>query len=706
MLVLREKERRMIANAEWEKGANEEQLEVIRHVEGPARVLSCAGSGKTFSVVRRVAALISVGVDPDRILCVTFSQKGAQEMDERLRRLGIDGVTVKTWHAFCLKVIKEEGLLEARWDIDDKDREKVVMKQVLGWDPSTRRVYWPGADLTKVRRFIGVCKANLADAESPEAAAMAREKFGREASLALGAYRMRERRMADQGLLAFDDFLVVVARLFEADEDARARWASKFDHVITDEAQDNNRAQVELARHLARDHRNITVVGDLFQAIYGFRGSKPDYLAEFLGEWGARDISMVRNYRSGSKIIGLANAVVAPATVGEDRAREMVAAREGVGEGRVRLVQADNFDDEAEEVAHWVRDSVAGGGSYGDHCVLFRLNAQSRALEDALLREKIPYLIVGGVNFWQRKEVKDLLAYLRVAAGRDEEGDGVRRCINAPFRFLGAAFVGRLMDAREEEPELTWTQLVNHVAEKSGIQQRQRDSAVEWSRMMSDVGGMISSEGTEWTPTKILTHIVDHTKYVSWLEKEEGEESIESSHAANVREMVRVAGSFETVAEFLDYVDQNVRETAKAKRVRGDRVLLMSVHRSKGLEWSKVWVVGCNEKILPHAKGDIEEERRLMYVAITRARDELTCSYVDAFSTKAGVQEGRLSSFLSPEPVRNLFGDKVLAESIRANSSSRNDADAYYDEQEELLSDDKCKVVFLDSYRRSAEVSQ
>lgn len=640
-----------------EAGANEEQLAVIRHVEGPLRVLAQAGSGKTFALVRRVAALVSLGVDPARILAVTFSTKGAQEMNERIKKLGLEGVEVRTWHAFCSRVIREDLLFCAppAWTVDEKDAEKTVVKVALGY----QHLNWVGADLTRVRRYIGHCKANLFAWDSPEAMDLARTMFGgRDAHLAVRAFELRDRMLTERKLLAFDDMLVNVVNYFRADEFNRRQWAAKFDHVLTDEVQDNNRAQEAIAELLCRDHRNLMVVGDVAQSIYGFRGSKPELLADFDKGWtDARTVIMSRNYRSGAAIIRVANEVIRPAPVRVPS--DMVPCRDGAGEGTATLVRANDFDDEAAEVAAWIEEHRDGGGKYADSTVLFRTNAQSRALEDALLARKVPYLIVGGVNFWQRKEVKDLLAYLRVALGRDTDGDGVKRCINAPFRYLGARFVEKLMLQAENAAGegLTWPQLVAATAREEGVKPRQRDSAMEWSRLMGEVAqaAVGTTEAPALPPAKLLETIVQRTGYLAWLERDEGEESIENSHAANVREMLRVAASFRTTGELLDYIDENIKETARAKRQKGDRVLLMSIHRSKGLEWPRVWVVGCNEGVLPHAKGDIEEERRLAYVAVTRARDAVVCSYVSELVTRAGIREGALSRFFGNEAVRGQF---------------------------------------------------
>jgi DNA helicase-2/ATP-dependent DNA helicase PcrA len=275
-------------------------------------------------------------------------------------------------------------------------------------------------------------------------------------------------------------------------------------------------------------------------------------------------------------------------------------------------------------------------------------------MEDALLREKIPYVVVGGACFYERKEVKDLLGYLRVATGRDEDGDAVRRCINAPFRYLGKAFVDRVMAtynaAQDSGRGVDWPFIVKSASASSGIQRRQAISAGEWCDVISRVGDMARSDDPNArSPGNILLWIIQRTGFVKWLVQDEGEESIENSAASNVRELARIAQSFATVDELLDYVDKNIEERAAQQRKssRGDRVLLMSIHRSKGLEWPLVWVCGCNDGILPHAYGDVEEERRLFYVAVTRARDEVVCSYVAHVESMNGPKQLRPSAFLA-----------------------------------------------------------
>ena len=643
---------------EWERGMNPEQLEVIRHEAGPIACYAGAGSGKTRALVHRVVRLVShVGVAADRIFCVTFSRPGADEMAARVKQLGVGGVEVKTWHAFCARVLREDGTPQGRWSVDDKNRAKTFVKTAGGYQHEN----WTGMDLTKVCRFIGICKANLWGPEDDETTFQARTIFGPAAQRAVRVYAISQALIEGANLLTFDDMLVYVARHFCENEYARASWAAKFDYVMTDEAQDNNIAQVTLARDLAKDHRNLMVVGDPGQAIYGFRGSSPKFLTDFSDEWSAKVVTMARNYRSGKAIVDVANAIIRE---GQHRLPDDMTAERGV-DGEVTVMSADTLDDEAAEFVSFCQAHRESGGTLADVTVLFRLNAQSRALEEGLLKARIPYVLIGGVNFYERKAVKDLLAYLRLAAGRDKEGDAVRRCINAPFRFLGVKFVERVMAVAESgEASSTrgpeWTQVVSIASAQTGIQERQRVSARQWVEIVENVRGMIdngiqvSGDGAR-VPAgaqDVLAYVLRATNYIAWLEKEEGEESIESSHAADVREMQRVAGAFATVGELLDFVELQVASSGKnRKHTRGEPcVTLMSIHKSKGLEWPVVWVVGCNENILPHAKGDPEEERRLMYVAATRARDHLIVSHVRSMATRIGVRSLEGSRFLDHFP--------------------------------------------------------
>jgi DNA helicase II / ATP-dependent DNA helicase PcrA len=632
----------------YELGLNPEQLAGVRHEAGPCELVAPAGSGKTKCLVNRIARLVDRGADPARIFAVTFSRKAADEMDARLRQLGVRACC-QTWHAFCLRVLKEDQTREGEWPVDEKDRAKVFVKKAMGHEGEN----WVGGDGAKVRRFIGHCKANLWDVDSPEAREYASrpKQFGRDASRAIRVFALSQAAVEENGLLTFDDMLVYVHRHFLLSDDARRCWAGRFDHVLQDECQDANPAQIAIAEMLSREHRNYMVIGDARQAIFGFRGSSPDSLLSFGKAWGGEKIELVRNYRSGKSIVELANAIIGPARMGA----EMIAERPEPG--RVEVVAAQTLDDEAREISSFVTARKDGGDAYRDVCILFRLNAQSRAIEEALLKARVPYVLIGGTNFYERKEVKDLLAYLRVALDRDVDGDAVRRCINAPFRYLGTRFVEKVMATKDGTTTNDWAHVVETAARGERIQARQLMSARDWAGIVRDVRDADLREDVA-SAADVLDRLVKRTNYIAWLDKEEGDESLESSHGANVRELLRVAANFDSAAALLDYVDENVRESAKQRRKGArDAVTLMSIHRSKGLEWPVVWVVGVNDQILPHVKGDDAEERRLLYVATTRARDHLVLSHVRELATRAGLKTVERSRFL--DGLDHLLGTRV-----------------------------------------------
>jgi len=394
-----------------------------------------------------------------------------------------------------------------------------------------------------------------------------------------------------------------------------------------------------LAYDLEVENLGNFIVGGVVvhNSIYGFRGSDPQHLAAFEKEWGARVILMNRNYRSGRAIVEAANAIIRPGRY----AVEMVAEREEDGE--VRVERCDDPEEEGEALGNLVEETLQRGGGYQDVVALYRQNSHSRALEEALLKRRIPYVVAGGVSFYQRKEVRDLLAYLRVATGRDGDGKAVRRCINTPFRYLGKAFVEKVEDELDERT--TVLEAVERAAQQEGIQARQRAAADEWAGIVLKMQ-TLHEKGD--APGAMLLWLVNATKYLQWLTRDQGEESVETSHVANVRELLRVAERFDDAAALLDYVDETEKAAARQRRSGqgGQRVLLMSIHRSKGLEFPVVFVAGCNEKLIPHAFGDVEEERRLLYVAVTRARDVLVLSHLRKFARAEGVKEAAPSRFL------------------------------------------------------------
>ncbi len=616
-------------------GMNPEQAEAIQHKDGPLCVLAGAGSGKTRVLIHRVAFLIRSGVPAERILAVTFSKNAADEMKERGKKLGLDA-EFRTWHSLALHILKEDHTEWADWKIDDTNRAQYVLKDVLGY----RGMDWKQADLGKVASYIGYCKSQLWHHDTDAALAYA-TKCGLDPHLALEAYDRYDAALRKEKLLTFDDFLTFVVQHLNQPGVAE-RWADHWDYVLQDEAQDACPAQLVIARLLAYGHKNYMVVGDPAQSLYGFRGAAPKFIMGFAAEWNATLVSMHRNYRCGSTIIAAANAVIRPST---QRLPTDITA-EGGWEGVVSWKNPATLEDEGDEVAGSVQEHVANGSRYADNAVLYRINAMSRAIEESLLAAKIPYVVVGGCSFYERKEVKDLLAYLRLVDGRAVK-ESLKRAINAPFRFLGTAYVEKALACLNGGTTLEHaTTAMMRACAMANVQQRQRSSVADLCRIL-ELCVQLAKEGNR--PDAILQRVLDCTQYEAWLKRDSGEESLENSHVANVKELVRVAGNFKTIKELLDFVDGTIEAAKKnAEDSKGkDRVVLMSIHKSKGLEFKHVHFVGACEMIIPHPRAeDIDEERRLAYVAITRAKQTLNVTSPRAIATKLGLREVAPSRFV------------------------------------------------------------
>lgn len=691
------------------QGLNPEQIEVVKHVRGPLVVAAVAGAGKTNVLVRRIARLVTVeGVSDDRILAVTFSVKAAREMNDRMAKL-VPGIRARvgTFHSLA-KQIAEAETNAKEYEVDDRDRYRMCIKDAVGF----RGMDWKIADLTLLGQFIGLCKARCARPGSKEAEAVAQDFYDaapsnqRAPRMLLEAYYRAEQLRHDKRMITFDDMLLDAWEVLSTNEEVRQRWAAKWDFVMQDESQDENLVQREIATLLAKDHGNYMVVGDPAQAIYGFRGSDPSGLIAFEAKWGARKIAMARNYRSGSRIIDTANRVLAAMPADTHLGVEMIAER-GI-EGSVTWRGASDPEDEADQVVTSIQEHRADGRSYASQAVLYRTNAQSRALEEALLGARIPYVVIGGVGFYERKEVKDLLGYLRIAAGRGTFDD-VRRCINAPFRFLGKAFVERIEDNapsdRRDGGAGAWTEVVRAVISSDrSLQARQRESAVAWCRMIERLARTIDEQREQlasWQsrrdaatseaeiaalgiapydlddkdearfearPERMLENLIQETEYIRWITREEGTESPENNRVSNVRELVRAAGRFGTVDSLLDYIVETTRaskaaaEASEEGLAAPDRVTLMSIHRSKGLEWPVVYLIGASEKILPHGRAtDDTEERRLFYVAVTRARDALSVHSIGAATFGANVMTLEPSRFIRESGLDRLPAPAITA---------------------------------------------
>ena len=630
------------------EGLNDVQLAGVVHGGGPLLILAGAGSGKTRVLTRRLAYLIAErGVGPDRILAVTFTNKAAGEMRERVGGLlgpAARGVWLGTFHSICLRLLKQHaGRLGFRgsptvFDADDQIR---LLKGVLKESPDGEG----GIRARDAQAAISRAKNLLLTPEEYEASSPAPVR-----RRVAPVWRRYDRRLREQDGVDFDDILLLALRLLTEEPSIGDLYAERFEHLLVDEYQDTNRVQFQLVRRLAEAHGNICVVGDDDQSIYGWRGADITNILEFERHYpGATVLRMEQNYRSTGAILDVANAVVRHNAARKTKTLWTANQR---GE-RARLAVAEDEEQEARGVAAAIREALRGGASPAAQAVLYRTHAQSRPLEEAFVRAEIPYRVVGGISFYQRREVKDLLAYLRLLVNPHDEVSFRRACL-APRRGAGEATIDRIVS----EARVRGADLVSATREAAG-----------WGVMGRGLPALAGMAGLlvalrariEDPPHLLLETIVQEVGYRDWLRKEgEGDWEERYAHVVELIEGARSYEGSEEGATLVGFLDQ-VALYAQADDVEsgGERVTLMTVHNAKGLEFANVFVTGLEEGLFPHSSAlddpdEMEEERRLFYVAVTRARVALTLTASRQRRRINYTMGGSLSRFLSEIPAELL----------------------------------------------------
>jgi DNA helicase-2/ATP-dependent DNA helicase PcrA len=633
-------------------GLNAAQHEATVHVRGPLLVLAGAGSGKTRVLTTRIARLIQVeGVDPRRILAVTFTNKAAGEMRDRIARLlGEEprGMWVGTFHAIGARMLRADAALVARtpaFTIYDQDDTSALLKRVMERHDVSPKQYAPRA----VQAAISDAKNALVSPEEYERLAM--DPFTRAVA---PVYRGMVHALQLANATDFDDLLVLPVRMLQQHAAVRARYAARFEYILVDEYQDTNRAQYELVKLLGGEHRNVCVVGDDDQSIYGWRGADIRNILDFNKDFeGATVVRLEENYRSAPPILALANAVIAENT--ERMGKTLRATRAG-GES-VTAVRALDERDEADFV---VTELLARRGAPGtslqlrDAAVLYRTNAQSRALEEALRRHGVPYRLVGAVRFYDRREVRDLMAYLKLIANPADD-EAFRRAIAAPRRGVGDTTVEQLAGAAAQRgiPML-------QAAALPEVASAFRPAARAALRQFVELIAGLRERAADAAVDELLRELVEAIAYGDYL-RAEGPESVD--RLENVRELI--TGAAEVVADDLgevglrplDHFLQRAMLVADVDSLSGDAdaVTLMTLHNAKGLEFPLVFITGLEDGLFPLAKAYdqpslLEEERRLFYVGITRAEQKLYLTHADERRRNGELLGTRPSGFLDRIP--------------------------------------------------------
>ncbi|MDU7192049.1 MAG: DNA helicase PcrA [Veillonella sp.] len=637
-------------------GLNKEQQQAVQHTEGPLLILAGAGSGKTKVLTVRIAHLLAQGVNPYEILAITFTNKAAKEMKSRVEGLVGDvanRIWISTFHSFCAKFLRFEldNFLgyNSNFTIYDTSDSQAVIKAALKALNLDDKYYPVGA-------MIGA----ISDAKNKLLFASDFRKQARDfyQQKVADVYEYYERELRKNNALDFDDLLLVAVKLLQSNEAVLDKYSKRFRYVMIDEYQDTNHAQYLLAKLLASHWKNIAVVGDADQSIYAWRGADIQNILDFEKDYpNCTSIKLEQNYRSTKIILDAANAVIEN-NEGRPKKNLWTDKTEGA------KIQHFTAQSEHEEAA-FIGDTIAKkhdihGVPYGDMAILYRTNAQSRVLEEALIKRALPYTMVGGTKFYDRKEIKDVLAYLRVLYNPFDDLS-LLRIINVPKRSIGATTVAKLQDyARANGTSLFMTLTQLHLVDT--IKGKTKEKLEEFGILIFT----LVAEMEDKTVLDILESILDRTGYLAQLE--ESTDPQDQARAENIGELLSVAKDFQdtnptgTVEDFLEQValvnDVDSFEQEESK------VTLMTLHAAKGLEFPIVFLGGLEEGLFPHSRTlmnpeEIEEERRLAYVGITRAEKEL---YISNATTRTVF--GRTSSYLPSRFIDEI--PEELVDGLRA----------------------------------------
>jgi DNA helicase-2/ATP-dependent DNA helicase PcrA len=643
---------------------NGNQKLAVTQAEGPMLVLAGAGSGKTRTITYKIAYLIDQGIcRPEQILAVTFTNKAAEEMRNRVEKLLTHleaSPLVSTFHSFGVRVLRRyANLIDYGRDftICDRDDQKRVLKAVY------EELHFTDSQLPVRKTLAAISRAKSNNWHPEEYAEKSRDLASQEISVVYSAY---ERFLKGSNAMDFDDLILLTVRLLTKNPEVRQRYGEGYRYILIDEYQDTNRPQYDLVRNLTQVHQNITAVGDEDQSIYGFRGSDIGNILRFEADFpGATIVKLEQNYRSTQNILDAASSVVSNNV---NRKGKVLWTDQRAGP-LIDLLAASNAKTEAAYVSHKISEHLRQGEE--GIAVLYRTNFQSRQFEEALRRLKIPYKLIGGVSFYQRREIKDALAYLRVVVNPDDNVSFLR-IINQPPRGIGQVTVDRLHQKAREENTSLWRALQKGLEENT--------FAARAHRVLNPFLSLINhcQDFLELPLYLLLEKTIEAAGLITAFKSEDSEEA--HNRTLNLEELIMLARENAergyTLQEFLDHA---------ALRSEADdydesaSVSLMTLHNAKGLEFPIVFMVGCEEGLFPHsrsvAEDDLEEERRLCYVGLTRAQKKITLTYSRRrrFFGREGEEMNYPSRFLQeiPENLISISSDPFsVSESVLPGSSS------------------------------------
>lgn len=609
---------------------NKEQCEAVKTIQGPLLILAGAGSGKTKLLTSRIAYLIQNGVRPRDILAVTFTNKAAKEMKERLGKILGENVVkymwVGTFHGICGRMLRENietysfqsgKKLDKNFSIYDETDSVAVIKQAIKKLNLDDKVYQPKL----VKSIISNAKNKMQDAYT--FATFARDFKSQKIASIFEEY---ENSLNNNNAIDFDDMLLLTVKMLEQSQEVRDLYYNRFKHVLVDEFQDTNMAQYKLVNMLYTglyeeipEERSLCVVGDVDQSIYSWRGADYTIILNFQKDFKkTKLIKLEQNYRSTANILNVANAIIENNT---ERVDKVLYSNKGEGE-LIDYFEAQDESDEANFIASRIKQDSSG--DYNRYAILYRTNSQSRALEEACMAAGIPYRIYGGLKFYDRKEIKDIIAYLRLIYNTDDS-QSFRRIVNVPKRAIGDTTVKNLQEFADKE-DISLFQACERIEEAIEIPPRTRSKLKDFAELILKFKDAVKSYSLQ----EFVTLVIEKSGYLAELQSQNTPEA--EADIENLQELVNVAGEF--VPEEIDNtLGEFLQQVALVSDIDGmddisNNVTLMTLHSAKGLEFPVVFLAGCDEGVFPHQRtfnvpSEMEEERRLMYVGVTRAEEKL-----------------------------------------------------------------------------------
>ncbi len=621
-------------------GLNRAQRSAVTTLSGPLLVLAGAGTGKTRVITFRIAELIRSGIAPNRILAVTFTNKAAREMNERAqallggkrrkRKKKAPAPEISTFHSLCVRVLRRHiqklGYPEQFTIYDRGDQESIARNALRDIRVGHQKLR-PG----ELINIISGWKSQSVRATDAEEIAQ-----GDQQVLAAAAYGRYQAALRAAGAVDFDDLLLLTEQLFQEHPDVRFAEASRFDHLLIDEYQDTNGLQYRIVRHLAGRHRNLCVVGDDDQSIYGWRGAEVQHILNFKDDWPeAKVVRLEENYRSTEWVLRLANTLIAHNSTRHDK---VLRASRGRGQPP-RFLSFEEESQEAENVVREIASKVHREDEErvvaSDIAILFRTNEQPRAFEQELRRANVPYVLVGGQSFFDRKEIKDLLSYLKVLANPNDEVS-LLRIINTPARGIGTGSVQTLLDDAVSAGQPLW-KILPTAPQHPDLSQGASEAVEDFRHLIDEFRARLGRERL----SDLFRELVGRIDYRSELERQYKDPADQEARMGSVEELVNAVAAYENRADdpsLLGFLEETALSTREDQKDSDDKrqehaLTLMTLHSAKGLEFPHVYLVGMEEGLLPHKRSiadgrqHIDEERRLAYVGVTRAQDTLTLTF-------------------------------------------------------------------------------